>query len=65
MQATWRYAVYSLYSLPQRLQQLNPLIDSFAHRYNHFRPHDALDSRSPIQYLRTHSFALPPLSHLS
>ncbi len=65
MQATWRYEFYSVYSLPHRLQQLNPLIDAFAHRYNHHRPHDALDSRSPIQYLHNHSFGIPPPSHMS
>ena len=65
MQATWRYEFYSVYTLPHRLQQLNPLIDAFAHRYNHHRPHDALDSLSPIQYLRSQSFGLPPPSHMS
>ena len=51
--------------LPHRLQQLNPLIDAFAHHYNHHRPHDALDSLSPIQYLHAQSFGLPPPSPMS
>jgi transposase InsO family protein len=57
---TWRYEFYASYDLPHRLDQLEPLVDAFAHRYNHHRPHGALDGRTPAEYLSTISQADPP-----
>ena len=51
---SWRYEFYAVYDLPDTLNQLNPLIDSFQHLYNHFRPHGALHGLTPAQYLATH-----------
>ena len=61
---SWRYEFYAAYDLPHRLDKLQPLVDPFAHRFNHHRPHDALDGRTPAEYLRTLSCGAPP-SHMS
>lgn len=51
MQATWRREFYEVYDPPHQIDRLNPLIDAYAHRYNHVRPHDALDGATPSEYL--------------
>ena len=61
---SWRYEFYAVYDLPHRLDQLQPLVDAFAHRFNHHRPHDALDGKTPAEYLKTLSSATQP-SHMS
>jgi transposase InsO family protein len=61
---SWRYEFYAVYDLPHRLDRLQPLVDAFAHRFNHYRPHDALDGRTPAEYLKTLSSATQP-SHMS
>ena len=61
---SWRYEFYAVYDLPHRLDQLQPLVDAFAHRFNHYRPHDALDGKTPAEYLKAFSSATPP-SHMS
>jgi|RhiMethySRZTD1v2_1073278.scaffolds.fasta_scaffold430064_1 transposase InsO family protein len=61
---SWRYEFYASYDLPHRLDQLQPLVDAFAHRFNHHRPHDALDGKTPAEYLNTLSSASQP-SHMS
>ena len=60
----WRYEFYAAYDLPQRLDKLQPFLDAFAHRYNHQRPHDALDGKTPAEYLLSLSSPTLP-SHLS
>jgi putative transposase len=60
----WRYEFYAAYDLPHRLDELQPFIDAFAHRYNHHRPHDALDGKTPAEYLKAFSSAIQP-SHMS
>jgi transposase InsO family protein len=62
---SWRYEFYAVYDLPHRLDQLQPLVDAFAHRFNHYRPHDALDGKTPAEYLSTFSSAAQPPSHMS
>jgi putative transposase len=61
---SWRYEFYAAYDLPHRLDQLQPFVDAFAHRFNHNRPHDALDGKTPAEYLRSLSSASQP-SHMS
>ena len=61
---SWRYEFYAVYDLPHRLDQLQPLVDAFAHRFNHYRPHDALDGKTPAEYLKAFSAAAQP-SHMS
>jgi transposase InsO family protein len=46
-QSSWRYAFYASYELPHRIDTLQPLVDAFAHRYNHHRPHQALGDLTP------------------
>jgi transposase InsO family protein len=47
----WRYEFYETYDLPRHLEALNPILDSFQHLYNHYRPHGALAGLTPKQYL--------------
>lgn len=62
---SWRYEFYASYDLPHRLDQLQPLVDAFAHRFNHSRPHDALDGLTPAEYLKHLSRGNLPASHMS
>ena len=61
---SWRYEFYAAYDLPHRIDKLQPFVDAFAHRFNHHRPHDALDGKTPAEYLQTLSSATQP-SHMS
>ena len=61
-QSSWRYEFYSC-ELPHQIDKLQPLVDAFAHRYNHQRPHQALGDLTPAQYLIVLSPATPP-SHM-
>ena len=51
LQATYRHEFYASYSLPHRIESLNRCLDDFNHHYNHQRPHQALDGRTPWHYL--------------
>jgi transposase InsO family protein len=62
---TWRYEFYAVYDLPHQIDKLQPLVDAFAHRYNHHRPHDALDGATPAQYLESISNGDQRQSHMS
>ena len=62
---SWRYEFYAVYDLPGTLAELNPLIDSFQHLYNHYRPHGALHGLTPAQHLATHHGLRPPPSQMS
>lgn len=64
-QGSWRYEFYACYELPSQIDKLQPLVDAFAHRFNHHRPHDALDGRTPAEYLKTISGGNLPTSHMS
>jgi transposase InsO family protein len=63
-QSTWRYEFYATYDLPHRIDKLQPLVDAFAHRFNHHRPHDALGGKTPAEYLQTLGQGDPPRSHI-
>ena len=62
-QSSWRYEFYASYELPHRIDKLQPLVDTFAHRYNHHRPHQALGDLTPAEYLKRFSQATQP-SHM-
>ena len=62
-QSSWRYEFYASYDLPHRIDKLQPLVDAFAHRYNHHRPHQALGDLTPAEYLSQISQGAPP-SHM-
>jgi len=61
----WRYEFYETYDLPGGVEQLNPILDSFQHLYNHHRPHGALAGKTPAQYLASQSATRPRPSHMS
>jgi putative transposase len=61
---SWRYEFYAVYDLPNRLDQLNPLIDAFQHRYNTHRPHGALGGQTPAQYLAARQAKEAAASHM-
>ena len=61
----WRYEFYAVHDLPHQIDRLQPFVDAFAHRYNHYRPHDALDGQTPAEYLSTFSSGAPKKSHMS
>lgn len=50
---SWRYEFYAVHDLPHQIESLQPFVDAFAHRYNNHRPHDALDGKTPAEYLST------------
>jgi putative transposase len=62
-QSSWRYEFYASYELPNRIDKLQPLVDAFAHRYNHHRPHQALGDLTPAEYLKSLSPETQP-SHM-
>jgi putative transposase len=64
LQGTWRYEFYAVYDPPPQIDKLNPLIDAFAHRYNTYRPHDALGQITPQAYLESLRAAETPPSHM-
>ena len=61
----WRYEFYAVYDLPTQVDQLNPLIDAFQHRYNTHRPHGALGGKTPAQYLAARQAKETNASHMS
>jgi hypothetical protein len=46
-----------------RLDDFNPLIDAFQHRYDTWRPHGALGGKTPQQYLQARHAKKAPRSH--
>jgi transposase InsO family protein len=62
---SWRYEFYAVYDLPHQIDALQPFVDAFAHRYNNHRPHDALDGKTPAEYLSTFSRSDLQPSHMS
>lgn len=54
-QGSWRYEFYACYDLPAQIDKLQILVDAFAHRFNHYRPHNALDGQTPADYLKSFS----------
>jgi putative transposase len=51
-QSSWRYEFCASYDLLHRIDKLPPLVDAFAYRYNHHRPHQALGDLTPAEYLK-------------
>jgi transposase InsO family protein len=60
----WRYEFYETYDLPACVEDLNPILDSFQHLYNHHRPHGALAGQTPAQYLQRRQAAETSPSHM-
>lgn len=59
----WRYEFYACYDHPHQIADLNRQIDSFAHLYNHYRPHGALRGLTPAAYLHSLTAHETALSH--
>jgi putative transposase len=62
---SWRYEFYATYDVPDTLAELGPLVESFQHLYNYYRPHGALQGLTPPQYLAAHHGLEPPPSQMS
>ncbi|MGH7152822.1 MAG: integrase core domain-containing protein, partial [Acetobacteraceae bacterium] len=63
-QSSWRYEFYACTELPTRIAQLQPLVDRFAHHFNHVRPHQALGDLTPAEYLKHRSQGDHAPSHM-
>jgi transposase InsO family protein len=63
-QSSWRYEFYACYELPSRIAELQPLVDGFAHHFNHVRPHQALGELTPAEYFFHRSQGDPAASHM-
>jgi len=61
----WRYEFYETYQLPASVNELNPILESYQHLYNHHRPHGALAGKTPAQYLAAQSAPRPQPSQMS
>jgi putative transposase len=61
----WRYEFYAVVDLPNDIDKIAAHVDAFQHLYNHFRPHGALDGKTPNQYLRICRANERPASHMS
>jgi hypothetical protein len=61
----FEYEFYACFDLPHRIDKLQPLVDAFAHRFNHHRPHQALGARTPAEYLKAISARDSRPSHMS
>jgi len=62
----WRYEFYGCWDLDtDRLDDTNRWIDAFAEEFNTIRPHQALDGKTPLQYLQQFTAQRDPPSHMS
>ena len=61
----WRYEFYSVADLPNDIDKIAEHVDAFQHLYNHFRPHGALDGKTPNHYLQICRANERPASHMS
>ena len=60
----WRYEFYATWDIPDNdLDRINRWIDAFADEFNNFRPHQALDNRTPAQYLHALTADGTPTTH--
>lgn len=59
--SAWRYEFYASFDLPHRIDKLQPLVDAFAYRFNHHRPHQALGDLTSAAHLQTSAAVLPSL----
>jgi transposase InsO family protein len=62
--SAWRYEFYATHEVPRSVEALNPILDRFQHRYNHYRPHGALAGLTPAEYLEQRRATEPPPSHM-
>lgn len=55
---------YEVYDGDLGIPCLNRALQAWEHTYNYIRPHQALDGRTPVEYLRECHPELAPLSHM-
>jgi len=58
----WRYEFYACYPLPTTIRELRLLVLWWEQVYNLIRPHQALNQRTPAQYLRDVGYEVPEVS---
>lgn len=58
----WRYEFYASYPLPTTIRELRPLVRWWEQVYNLLRPHQALQQRTPAEYLRAAGYEVPEVS---
>jgi len=63
--SAWRYEFYETYDLPAGVNDLNPILESYQHLYNHHRPHGAVAGSTPTNYLASRSASPTQPSHMS
>lgn len=56
---------YEVYDGDLDMAPLNEALRNWEHVYNHIRPHQALDGRTPAEYLRDYHSVLAPTGQLS
>jgi putative transposase len=64
LQRRSRYEFYETYGLSSGVNELNPILDSYQHLYNHHRPHGALAGKTPARYLANRSATRSLPSHM-
>jgi putative transposase len=60
----WRYEFYETYDLPSSVNELDPILDSYQHLYNHHRYRGALAGKTLAQHLARHSATRPQPSQM-
>ena len=50
MQATWRNGFHNVRDTGTNITEINPMIDRYLRIHNSWRPHDALDGLTPVEY---------------
>jgi transposase InsO family protein len=61
---THREEFYEVYDGDLEMEPLNLALKQWEWVYNHVRPHQALDNRTPQEYLRQCHPDVAPLSHM-
>jgi putative transposase len=61
----WRYEFYAVADLPNHIDKIAQHVEAFQYLYNHFRPHGALDGKTPNNYLQICRAKKSPESHMS
>lgn len=52
--ATFKYEFYYQYDQDESMAALTGALETYQYRYNHFRPHQALNQDTPMEYYKKH-----------
>ena len=47
---TYRYEFYSVYEMPDTMEEIRKLHDEYEYFYNNYRPHRALNNLTPMEF---------------